>query len=253
MKKNLLKEKLSKGGVAFGVIVQEPAAQIVEILGLLGFDFLYIDCLHSHMSLESVAQLVRAAELRGITPLVRVAQNVPEIILRYLDAGVMGIIIADMDNAEVARKAVRAVKYPPVGERGLSAVRAADFGLSGPLGDYVKIANAETMVSGVVESREGVEHIEEILGTEGLDSVSIGANDLSKSLGVPGQTSHPLVFEAMNKALAAGKKTGKTIGGLVRAGETPKQYMERGFRMISTTLFGLVSSSGRQFLQSARG
>jgi 4-hydroxy-2-oxoheptanedioate aldolase len=171
MMRNLLREKLVKGRVAFGALIEEPATQIAEILGLLGFDHLYIDCQHTPMSMESVVQLVKAAELRGMTPLVRVPQNLPEIIMRYLDAGAMGIIVADMDSAEVAQKAVSAVKYPPKGQRGLSATRAADFGLKESLGDYVKIANRETMVFGMLESKEGVERVDEILGTEGLDGV----------------------------------------------------------------------------------
>ena len=92
-----------------------------------------------------------AAEIRGITPLVRIPQNSPEIILRYLDAGAMGIIVADMDSPEVAQKAVRAAKYSPMGNRGLSPVRAADFGLKEPLGKYVKAANLETMVKILLE------------------------------------------------------------------------------------------------------
>ena len=89
MIRNLLREKLGKGETAFGALIEEPATQIAEILGLLGFNYLYIDCQHSPMSLESVAQLVQAAELRGMTPLVRVPQNLPEIIMRYLDVGAM--------------------------------------------------------------------------------------------------------------------------------------------------------------------
>lgn len=227
MKKNLLKERLHKGDVVFGVGIREPAIEMIEILGLLGFDYLTIDCLHSPMSVETVAHLIRTAELRGITPVVRVPQNVPEIILRYLDVGAMGITIAEMDSAEIARKAVTAVKYPPWGERGLSTVRAGDFGLRESLGEYAMDANTETMVLGMVESREAVENIEEILGTEGLDSIIIGTTDLSKSLGVPGQRNHPLVLEAIDKVLSAGKKTGKFIGVSARIGENPKQYVQK--------------------------
>lgn len=252
MRKNLLKEKFTKGGVAVGVTIHEPAFQIIEILGILGFDYINIDCQHSPMSVETVVQMIRTAEIRGITPLVRVPQNVTEIILRYLDAGAMGIFVADMNSGEEAKKAVRAVKYPPEGERGLAPVRTADFSLREPLGEYVKIANLETMVLGVLESREGVDNIEEILGTEGLDGVIIGTNDLSKSLGVPGQTNHPLVLKAVDKILAVGKKTGKVIGGPVRKGETPKQYFEKGFRFASVALVGLVVEAGRRFLESAR-
>ena len=253
MKKNLLKEKLSKGEAAFGVLIQEPAFQIVETLGILGFDYLYIDCLHSHMSVESVAHLVRAAEIRGMTAIVRSPQNIPNVILRYLDVGVMGITVPDMNSVEEAQKVVKAVKYPPLGERGLGPVRANDFGLTGPMGEYVQMANAETLALGVVEDREGIERIEEILRDGGLDGVSVGASDLSKSLGVPGQTSHPLVQEAMNKVLAAAKKTGKSVGAVVRAGETPKQYVDRGFRMISITLTKLLADASRQFFESVKG
>jgi 4-hydroxy-2-oxoheptanedioate aldolase len=253
MIRNLLREKLEKGGVAFGALIEEPATQIAEILGLLGFDYLYIDCQHSPMSLESVAQLVKAAELRGTTPLVRVPQNLPEIIIRYLDMGAMGIIVADMDSVEEAQEAVRAAKYPPKGQRGLSAARAADFGLKESLGDYVMIANRETMVLGMIESKEGVERIDEILGTEGLDGVSIGTTDLSKSLGVPGQRNDPVVLEAVNKVILAARKRGKFIAISARRGENPKQYIEKGFNMITKSLSTLVVEACHQFLEQARG
>jgi 4-hydroxy-2-oxoheptanedioate aldolase len=252
MKKNLMKEKLQKGGIAAGVIIQDPAVQVVEVLGLLGFEWLFIDCEHSSMSVEDVGRLVMAAELRGITPLVRVPQNLPEILLRYLDVGAMGIIIPGVETVEDVEKAVSGAKYPPEGVRGLAGVRGADFGLTGPLGDYVKIANRETMVLAVVESGKGVENIEEILGTEGIDGVSIGSNDLSQSLGVPGQTNHPLVVEAIDRILAAGRKKGKPIGGLVRGGETPQQYIEKGYRMLLTSVYGLIIGAGKQFLTHAR-
>jgi 4-hydroxy-2-oxoheptanedioate aldolase len=252
MRKNRLKEKIESGGVAVGVFLWEPALQIIEILGLLGFDYLYLDCLHSPMSVETIVQIVRTAELRGITPHVRVPQNVPEIILRYLDVGVMGIQVAEMDSAEVARKAVMAVKYPPEGERGLAPTRAADFGLRESMEEYVKSANLETMVMGTVESREGVDNISEILETEGLDGVSIGLTDLSKSLGVPGQRNHPLVQESIDNVLAAAERMRKPVGVLVSGNETPQQYIQRGFRMVSRSLSALVISAGKQFLESAK-
>jgi 4-hydroxy-2-oxoheptanedioate aldolase len=253
MRKNLMKEKLQRGGTAAGVIIQEPSAQVVEVLGLLGFDWVFIDCEHSGMSLEDVGRLVMAAELRGITPLVRVPQNLPEIILRYLDAGAMGIVIPGVETVEDARRAVSGAKYPPEGVRGLAGVRGADFGLSGPLGDYVKAANREILVLADVESREGVENIEAILDVEGIDGIAIGSNDLSQSLGVAGQTNHPLVVEAIDRILAAGKRKGKPICGAVRGGETPRQYIEKGYQMFVTSVYGLLIMAGKQFLGSARG
>jgi 4-hydroxy-2-oxoheptanedioate aldolase len=253
MKKNLLKEKLQKGQVTTGVIIQDPAPQVVEVLGILGFDWVFIDCEHSSMSLEDVGKLVMASELRGITPLVRVPQNLPEVILHYLDVGCMGIIIPGVETVEDAEKAVRGAKYAPEGVRGLAGVRGADFGLSGPLGNYVKTANQETMVIADVESREGVENIEGIVKTEGIDGIAIGSNDLSQSFGLAGQTNHPVVVEAIDKILAAGKKYGKPIGGVVRGGETPKQYIDKGYKMLLTSVYGLMIGGGKQFLGGMRG
>lgn len=252
MRKNLLKEKIKNGGVGAGVLLREPALGLIEMLGLLGFDYINIDCQHSPMSVETVSRIVMAAELRGLTPLSRVDQNIPENILRYMDVGLMGIIVADLDTPEIAKNAVNAVKYPPEGIRGLSGVRAADYGLKEPLSQYVKTANSETMVLGVVESQEGTENIDEIMATEGLDGIIIGTTDLSKSFGVPGQRNHPLVVEAVEKITAAVKKTGKIIAGTVRKGESPKKYVDRGCRMVSIGLEQLFSEAARQHLEQLR-
>jgi 4-hydroxy-2-oxoheptanedioate aldolase len=252
MKKNLLKEKLLRGEVASGVLMQDPAPQIVEVLALLGFDWLFIDSEHSSLNLTEVGQLVIAAEARNMTPLVRVPQNRPEVMLPYLDAGAMGIIIPGVESVEDCLVAVRGAKYAPEGVRGLAPARSADFGLRGPLGDYVKAANRETVVLAVVESREGVENIDAILGTDGIDGVVIGSTDLSQSLGCPGQTTHPVVVEAANRILAAGKKVGKPIGGVVRSGETPRQYIENGYQLLLTSVYGLLIGAGKQFMGSAQ-
>jgi len=253
MRKNLTKEKLRAGQVVAGVVVNESSPATVERLALIGFDYIFIDCEHSTLSEESVAQLVMAAELRGATSLVRVPLNIPELILRYMDAGASGVIIPGMDSPEAARTAVKAVKYQPLGERGLSGVRAADYGLTGPLGEYVKAANEETMVLGILEDQKGVSNIRAILETEGFDGVIIGTNDLSNSLGVPGQTTHPKVVEAIGKILEAGKATGKPIGGVLRPGETAQQYIDKGFQLLLTSAAGFLSGAAKAFIKSFRG
>jgi 4-hydroxy-2-oxoheptanedioate aldolase len=253
MNKNLMKEKLNQGRVAVGVLVQEPAVQVVEMIGLLGYDWILVDCEHSYMDLESAQRLIMAAQLRGVTPLVRVPQNLPEIILRDMDMGAMGVMVPNIGSVDDAEKAVRAVKYPPLGERGLAGVRAADYGLTAPLGEYVKVANAETIVMGLIESKDGVEHIDEILAVEGLDGINIGPNDLSKSLGVPGQTNHPLVVEATAKVLAAGKRAGRVVGAGVRPGENMKKYIDEGYGTLSIVLNALIATAAKDFLSQARG
>jgi 4-hydroxy-2-oxoheptanedioate aldolase len=253
MRKNLLKERLESGQVVVGTVLAESSTAIMEILALVGFDFIFIDCEHSSMTVESVQNLIMAAELRGTTALVRPPMNVPEVILRYMDAGAMGIAIPGMESRAAAQTAVKAVKYPPQGERGLAGTRAADFGLSGSLGDYVKMANQETMVFGVVESRKGVENIEEILDTDGFDGVFIGTNDLSNSLGVPGQTTHPTVVQAIDRILEAGKEKGKPICGIVRGGESIQEYIDKGYKMINSSAAGLLIGAAKQFIHKVHG
>jgi len=194
-----------------------------------------------------------AAEAQEITPLVRVPQNLPAVILRYLDVGVAGIIIPGVESVEDCLVAVRGAKYAPEGVRGLAPVRGADYGLRGPLGEYVKAANLETLVLADVESREGVENIEAIFETEGIDGVVIGSNDLSQSLGFPGQTTHPVVVEAIHKILGAGRKAGKPVGGVVRGGETPRQYIDNGYQLLLTSVYGLIIGAAKPFLANARG
>jgi 4-hydroxy-2-oxoheptanedioate aldolase len=253
MKKNLLKEKLNKGNIAVGVTMQEATVQSTEILGLMGFDYLNIDCQNFPMSIESVVPVVMAAELRGITPLIRIPQGASEIFLPYLNAGVMGVLVDDVRSADDVLGAVKSVKYPPHGERLAAPVRAADFGMRIPLEDYVRIANRETMVMGIVKSRGGIERIEEILSVDGLDAVMIDTSDLAHAFGVPGQREHPWIVDAVNETIDAGKRAGKAIGTHVRFGETPKQYIDMGFRIVSTSVPGLLVGAAMRFLENARG
>lgn len=252
MRTNLMKRKLEQGKVALGVSVQEESIQTIEILGMLGFDYVNIDCLHSSLSVESVARIVLAAELTGLTTLVRVPQNIPEVILRYLDVGVMGITVSEMDNAQIAESLVFAVKYEPEGKRSLAAVRAAGYGLTESIGDYVKSANRETMALGIVESKAAIENIEKILAVSGLDAVIIGTTDLSKSLGLPGQTTHPEVLEDSDRILAAGKNMGKAMGITLNKVESPNPLIERGFQFVGIHAKTLLINAARKYLEGAR-
>ncbi len=115
------------------------------------------------------------------------------------------------------------------------------------------MANQETMVFGVVESREGVQNIEQILDTDGFDGVFIGTNDLSNSLGVPGQTTHPTVVKAIDRILEAGEAKNKPICGIVRGGESVREYINKGYKMINSSAAGLLIGAARQFIMQVHG
>lgn len=252
MYRNSLKDKLKNNERIKGCIIQAALPALAEICGLCGFDFAFIDAEHGPLSEGDCENLVRAAEVRGIVPIIRVPQNIPEVILRYMDIGAMGIIAPGISCREDAEAAVRAVKYHPFGERGLSATRSSEYGLGKPIAEYVAEANNETVVLAVIESQKAVENIMEILSVEGIDGVLIGTSDLSQSLGVAGQTNHPKVLEAFNKALDLGLKAGKPIGAVVRAGESPEKYFNIGVNIVLISAYSLLASAAKMFIKSCQ-
>ncbi len=157
VRKNLIKEKIKKGETAYGVFVPMDCPTIVEMIGRIGFDFVLLDAEHSSLDIESCEHMVRAADSVNITPIIRVAMNIRQNILRSLDTGTLGVQMP-MTNSRVEVEAIiESVKYPPEGKRGLAAVRAADYALVRPLSDYVKGANEETMVIVQVETLQAVD------------------------------------------------------------------------------------------------
>jgi 4-hydroxy-2-oxoheptanedioate aldolase len=253
MYKNVVKEMLLNKQPVFGCMVNGPYPALVEMLGLAGFHFVFIDVEHSTLSFSECEELVRAAEIRHIVPFIRTPENNPKTILRYMDLGAMGIIIPDMNTKEEAEAAVRAVKYAPRGDRGLATTRCQDFGYGKSKSDYFKEANYETMVIALIESKEGVDNAEEILAVDGIDACFIGTSDLSMSLGALGQLDHPLVRSAFDKVLKLGIQMGKPVGVVVRDNETPKQLLDRGLSIVFTGINAMIKAGAKDFIKNAGG
>src|SRR5665811_1561957 len=197
MNENLIKHRLSAGETVTGCFLRYPSATLAEFGAMAGWDFLVFDAEHGSLQPRDLEDLSRACELHGVTPMVRVTTNDPSTILRFLDAGAHGLQVPWVDSGAAADAAVRAVKYEPRGSRGLAATRSAGFAMHTSIGDYVRHANAETLVVVQVETATGVENVEEIAAVDGVDVVFIGPTDLSHSLGHVGNTSHPDVQRAM--------------------------------------------------------
>ena len=170
MNENRVKRILREGGLALGTHVGGiPDPQIVEIIGLAGFDAAFIDMEHTSFDLHDVQAMVMAAERVGITPLVRTPGFDPAFILRLLDMGVQGIQVPHVADAATARAAVAAVRYPPQGERGMAAgSRAAEFGRI-PLTEHMAQSNREILLACMIEDMAAVECIDEIAAVEGVD------------------------------------------------------------------------------------
>ncbi len=252
MTKNKMKEKLRSGQPAFGCSVMFPSPQIVEMIGKLGFDWVLMDCEHGSISPESVELMAMAAELSGITPIARPWTNSPEAILRVMDRGAMGVQVPHVNTAADARRAVAAVKYHPIGQRGLAAgTRPANYGFGLPTTDYIQVANRETLVCVQLEEKEALHNLDEILQVEHVDVFFVGPSDLSQSMGYPGRSDVSEVQAAMDKAFAAIVAEGKVPGS---AGNVPAtlNYLKKGVLYLYTHLPTLLASSSTEYLNAVK-
>ena len=207
---NPVKRKLGQNELVVGSWMAMSHPWVADIMGQCGFEFLVVELEHSTIELESLSALFAIIELHGAVPLARLSSNDPVQAKRVLEAGAYGLIFPMVNTAEEARRAVDAVKYPPLGKRGFGLGRAQDFGFGSD--DYFRKANDETMVILQIEHIEGVRNIEAILDVEGIDGIFIGPYDLSGSLGIPGKLNDPKVVKARTRALRAARDRGIAPG-----------------------------------------
>lgn len=253
MHHNVTKEKLKNGQTVFGCFVRYANAALVEVLGYCGWDFICFDGEHGSIEPDDCEQMTRAAELQGVTPVVRVPVNRQHVILRFMDTGVQGLHVPMVNSGADAEAAVQAVKYQPRGSRGLAGVRAAEYAQGVPFADYVAVANAETLVTVHIETEAAVDRLSEIVGVDGLDVIFIGPTDLSNSLGVPGQLQHPKVQAIMQRIVDTVAPTGLALGIMVPNAEAARQWRDRGARYITVGLENLMNPSCRNHLKTVRG
>lgn len=207
---NRLKQAIRDGQTVFGLYVCIPSPLIIELAGNAGFDFVRIDISHSTADLGMIENMIRAAELSGLIPMVRVNDD-PQLIQSVLEAGAMGLVVPDVETGEKARSVVQAVRFPPLGSRGMfSAARSSRYGaVSGA--EYAEWSNKEILLGIQIESKEAVENLDEILEVDGIDMVLSGRGDLATSLGVAGQKTHPLVLAAEERIFSAARARGLSV------------------------------------------
>jgi 2-keto-3-deoxy-L-rhamnonate aldolase RhmA len=233
---------LAEGRVVFGTGVHSPDPAIVEIIDLAGYDWISVVLEHSTLTVEQVAVLQRAADVRGITTIVHVKDADDPRIGALLDEGIGGFVLTLVTTPEEVEAIVNGVRFPPRGARGASGgVRSADFGRT-PFTEYTQRTDRETAVGIVIETTEAVEDIDRILAVDGLNFAYIGLTDLSQSMGLPGEFKHPDVRAAIERVVASGNKAGVTIG-FAEYGYTAAEVYEIGGRMI------LAPSSDYPFFQ----
>ena len=199
-----LKKKLRRKTVTVGSWITIGHTAIAEIMAKAGFDWLAVDMEHSVITLHEAQQLIQVIELSGVAPLVRVGENSAYLIKRVMDAGAHGVIVPMINTKEDARNAVNAVKYPPLGTRGVGLARAQGYGMD--FERYKNRVNRDSVVIAQIEHIKAIENLEDILSTEGIDAFFVGPYDLSGSLGVPGQLKHPKVVKALGRVMKIAKR-----------------------------------------------
>ncbi|MFC5138158.1 aldolase/citrate lyase family protein [Actinomycetospora rhizophila] len=208
-----------------GLFVATPSPALVEMVGAAGYDVAILDAEHALVSPDTLQEMIRAAEVSGVAPWVRVPEHDPGFVLRVLDAGATGIVIPHVRSRADVEAVVRAARYAPDGMRSLNSGRMVGYGRT----DLVThVTTARPTIVAMIEDAEALEVIDEIVTTPGLDMVLEGAADLSQSLGVPWRTRHPRVRAAVDTVHAACEKAGVRFCAIPRVPADHARWQARG-------------------------
>lgn len=259
LKDGTLKDRFRKGLPTVGVVTGlYQDTDHVEILGLLGYDFLWADAEHSSASASDMARLILAAERRGMPTLVRIGYGYQNIIghaQKFLVAGAQGILLPQCENGDEVRQIVDAVKFPPVGKRGLAGERWNNWGITGEddqttLAERVEESNKNSIVGIVVESQKGLASLDEMLDVPELDFVFVAPTDLSADLGLHGQIRHPQVLRLVEEAGQRIQAAGKAAGMLVLSPQDYSYWRKRGFTVLCCVAQNLFIDGARGMMNS---
>ena len=241
------KARLAEKGFLLGPFVETGSPEIVEALGVAGHDIAILDREHSAMSGETVGGLIRAATAADVAPLVRVRENAPGPILEALDQGAVGLHIPQIGSPEDAQRAVRAARFSPDGERGFNPfVRAGRYG-SLPVSELHREAREDTLLVLHIEAESALGRLDAILATPGVDVAFLGPYDMSQTLGVPGEVTHPKVRETMAAIVAAAGRNGVVVGCFANTSEQAELWLDQGVRYLA------YSVDAHLFLNAAKG
>src|SRR6184192_2562908 len=250
MRTNQVKEKLKRGEPALGGWLSLPSVPSARIMARLGFDWLLVDMEHTAQNPVLMSDMVGTIADAGTSaPMVRVPANSVEWFKWVLDAGAWGVVVPMVNTREEAQRAVEYAKYPPAGARSIG-------GAFGPYGfgitnwpDYARTANDEIIVIIQIESRQALQHVDEILSVPGIDVAFVGPNDLHAQLGLTPSSdgAEPEFLDALERIKAAARNHRVATGIFSGGGEAAAERIRQGFQMISVTtdISSMISAAMR--------
>jgi len=247
---NDLKARLHRHEALVGTVMGIMHPDVAEILALVGFDYLWIDLEHGPGDFAAAQMMIQG--VGGRCPcVIRVPENREVWIKKALDTGADGVVVPQVNTGEEARRAVAACKYPPEGTRGAGVGRAHDYGMA--LSEYLERANRTVAVIIQIEHIEAVHHLDDILAVPGIDCVFVGPLDLSGSLGLLGQMTHPEVQAATGAVVSRAQAAGMPLGLFVADGRAARDAAGRGFNFIAMSTDGIyLWTAARAALDDAR-
>ncbi|HID94979.1 MAG TPA: aldolase [Candidatus Latescibacteria bacterium] len=246
MKRNKVKDILQRGGTAIGTMVTEfRSPEIGRLLAAAGFDFMVVDTEHSPHHLETLNDIMRGAKATEICPIVRVPDAEYHLMARTLDIGAQGLMIPRVETKGTMERIIRSTKYPPLGFKGYGVRPIHTDYEKIPLKELIQRLNEESLIVVQIESKKAIEEIDDLLSVKGVDVAVIGPNDLSISLGIPGETNHPLMTEYIERMVEGCRNRGVVSGIHLRDTESLRRWEEKGMRFL------IYSSDSRMLMSRA--
>lgn len=245
---NAIKRKLANGHTVLGIWSIIPSPMVVEILSLSGFDFAILDMEHGIFDTASLDACIRAVEVTGKVPLVRIPGMNPSAAQWALDIGAHGIVVPQVRDAQDAAAVVGMAKYAPLGQRGYNPfTRAANY--ANPANNRSgKLNNEFSLTCVIVESESALADLDAICATPSVDVVYMGIYDLSVALGVSGDTRHPRVVDVVERSIARIRAAGKAAGMMVRNSSDTARALALGANFL---VYGVDSFLIREAAASA--
>ena len=242
---NKAKAKLKAGGIvnAVGGLTDSDA---VDAAGTLGMDAVWLEGEHGGVDFQDISDLTRACDLWGMTSIVRVGFNNPNMIYRALDRGAQGIVVPHVNTRAEAEAVVDAAKFAPIGHRGMFTSRQG-YGVS----DYLKAANDHTLVIVLIEDIVAVRNLDDILKVDNIDVFLVAPSDLAQSMGHIGNIGHPEVQKVIEDASAAIVKAGR-VAGHTATTDNVGSLVRKGFRFFLASSGEWLSKGAQQYLAAVQ-
>jgi 2-dehydro-3-deoxyglucarate aldolase/4-hydroxy-2-oxoheptanedioate aldolase len=254
MRVNHTRDRLAKGETVFGCALQcYRSPEIARTFAAAGFDYVFLDMEHGSYNLETVHDMIIAANGSGITPIVRVAELLYSLVARLLDSGAQGIILPRVEDPRLLEEALSWIRFPPQGKRG--------YGVNTTMIDYeartfpeiIEHQNRNTLAVVQFETTTAMERADELLSVKGMDIAMVGPADLSISLGVPGEMENPLLISTVERLIEKCNRHGVVPGIQTRSVAMSKAWVERGMRFVGAGAeHGLLLEKAREAVSALR-